>query len=226
MAATPTSKALEAKSPSGLLFASTSDRCVGSPRRTKEEIPAESMKESMAFFRPKGRKGKTRSTSFACSSNASASLHNFSGMSANFLRSASAARLRSTSSAGGGPARTFFGSLPKTSVFVSVYSFRSRMARSPARPIPELPKPPKGALRMNSQCLLTQTVPARNWLAISLARATSRLQTEPPRPKTVLLARRKASASSSKGMTGTTGPNCSSSTSREPSSMPTTMVGR
>ena len=41
-----------------------------------------------------------------------------------------------------------------------LHSNLSWSPKSPARPMPEESMPPKGALRMNSQCLFTQTVPA------------------------------------------------------------------
>ena len=60
-----------------------------------------------------------------------------------------------------------------------------------------------------SRCLFTQTMPELIRVATRNARSRSDDQTEPPRPKSVSLARATTSSMSVKRSTGSTGPNCS-----------------
>mmetsp|Transcript_20447 Transcript_20447/g.64389 ORF Transcript_20447/g.64389 Transcript_20447/m.64389 type:complete len:211 (-) Transcript_20447:1134-1766(-) len=202
-------------------------RSTGRPRTRTQAGPAGSVRADKADRRFMGCKGKVRAASLASASKASASCFSPDTMDATrWRRSSRACSATSTIGMAGGSGTLGSSSIfARTTVLSSVYSARSRWPKSPARPMPELPMPPKGAFLMNSQCRLTQTVPARSLSAISLAVVTSPPQTEAPRPYCVLLARRMASVVSLKGMTGTTGPNCSSSTMRVPSFTPVRMVG-
>mmetsp|Transcript_5636 Transcript_5636/g.10587 ORF Transcript_5636/g.10587 Transcript_5636/m.10587 type:complete len:354 (-) Transcript_5636:1059-2120(-) len=201
----------------------------GRPLTSTQGGPSGLANDSMAARKFIGWNGNVRTASRVAASNASASFRSWTRILRRSCRrmawALSSMSTRATGTAGRG-ATTTLRAFAKTSVFTSVYSAMSFLPRSPDLPIPELLTPPKGAFLMNSQCRLTHTVPALSWRASMLAVSISLLQIEAPSPKVVALARRIASASSLKGIKGTTGPNCSSSTSRVPSMMPTTIVGK
>ena len=72
---------------------------------------------------------------------------------------------------------------------------------------------------------MTERLPASTPRATRRARPTSRVQIEPDRPYSVSLASRIASASSSNGITATTGPNTSSRQIRSCALRGSTTVG-
>src|SRR5690349_6097522 len=85
--------------------------------------------------------------------------------------------------------------------------------------------PPNGTPGDNSKCVLTQTLPASSRLAIFLALSTSLLQTDAPRPVSVLLTLLITSSSPLHLRTGMMGPNGSSTTMRLSSGGLSMMVG-
>src|SRR3954471_19030122 len=79
-----------------------------------------------------------------------------------------------------------------------------------SRPSPDDLNPPKGVQYRTEECEFTDRLPASIARLTRIARPTSRVQIEPDRPKSLSLAIRIASASSSNGTTATTGPKISS----------------
>ncbi len=79
-----------------------------------------------------------------------------------------------------------------------------------SRPRPEALKPPNGVQYRTDECEFTDRFPASTPRATRIARPTSEVQIEPDKPYGVSLASAIASASSSNGVTVTTGPNTSS----------------
>ena len=85
--------------------------------------------------------------------------------------------------------------------------------------------PPNGASVWTDELQLTEMTPDRMPLATRSARPMSRDQTDPDSPYGESLARRTASASSSNGMTATTGPKISSRAMRIPGVQPSKTAG-
>src|SRR5229473_2381487 len=83
-----------------------------------------------------------------------------------------------------------------------------------SRPKPDCLKPPNGVATRTDVFELSESTPVSIKRATLIARAASRVQTEPDRPYGVSLAMRIASASSSKGMIAATGPKTSSRATR------------
>src|SRR5919108_4833637 len=79
-----------------------------------------------------------------------------------------------------------------------------------SRPRPDCLNPPNGVQYRTEECEFTDRFPLSTARATRIARPTSRVQIDPERPYGVSLATDTASASSSKGVTVTTGPNTSS----------------
>ena len=91
--------------------------------------------------------------------------------------------------------------------------------------MPERLKPPKGVQYRTDEWLFTDRLPASIPRAARSARPTSRVQIEPESPNEVSLAMEMASASSSKGITTTTGPKISSVTTAAAGSTGASTVG-
>src|ERR1019366_7345636 len=83
-----------------------------------------------------------------------------------------------------------------------------------SRPNPDCFIPPNGAFTRTEVLEFTESVPACTAFAMRRARLESRVQIEPDSPYGVSLARATAWASSSKGVTATTGPKISSRQTR------------
>src|SRR5579872_2989063 len=79
-----------------------------------------------------------------------------------------------------------------------------------SRPRPDCLKPPNGVQYRTEECEFTDRLPVSTARATRIARPTSEVQIEPDSPYGVSLARAIASASSTNGVTVTTGPNTSS----------------
>src|SRR3954453_22008950 len=93
------------------------------------------------------------------------------------------------------------------------------------RPMP-LPFTPLNGISGDTPLwVLTHDEPDSSRCASCSPLATSLVHTEPPKPYSVPFACARASSTSLKGMIGSTGPNCSSSTSRTPLPTPVMMVG-
>src|ERR1700722_17094460 len=79
-----------------------------------------------------------------------------------------------------------------------------------SRPRPDCLNPPNGVQYRTEECELTDRLPVSTPRATRIARPTFSVQIEPDSPYGVSLAIATASASSSNGVTVTTGPNTSS----------------
>src|SRR5271170_3256077 len=79
-----------------------------------------------------------------------------------------------------------------------------------SRPRPDCLKPPNGVQYRTEECEFTDRFPVSTARATRIARPTSEVQIEPDSPSGVSFAIATASASSSNGVTVTTGPNTSS----------------
>src|SRR5580693_7401299 len=79
-----------------------------------------------------------------------------------------------------------------------------------SRPRPDCLNPPNGVQYRTEECEFTDRLPVSTARATRIARPTSEVQIEPDSPYGVSLAIATASASSSNGVTVTTGPNTSS----------------
>jgi hypothetical protein len=79
-----------------------------------------------------------------------------------------------------------------------------------SRPRPDCLNPPNGVQYRTEECEFTDRLPVSTPRATRMARPTSEVQIEPDKPYGVSFAIAIASASSSNGVTVTTGPNTSS----------------
>src|SRR6185437_14334756 len=117
---------------------------------------------------------------------------------------------------------------PSYSVAMNTFlvSVNASSASGPSsRPSPDCLNPPNGVQYRTEECEFTDRLPVSTPLATRIARPTSRVQIEPESPYGVSLAISIASASSSNGVTVTTGPKISSVYARASSAIGASTVG-